>query len=61
MNWGSVSAFFAMGGHGGFVWAAYGLALVLMLAEPWLAARRRQRALREARTAEVWREPPPEA
>ena len=44
MNWGSASEFFAMGGYGVYVWGSYAVTAVLMLAEPWLAARRRQRA-----------------
>jgi heme exporter protein D len=54
MNWGSASEFFAMGGHGFYVWGSYALALVLMLAEPLLAWSRRRRALRDAAQAAVW-------
>ena len=25
MNWGSVAAFFAMGGYAGFIWGSYGV------------------------------------
>jgi heme exporter protein D len=56
MNWGSPAEFFAMGGHGLYVWGSYGVAAALMLVEPWLAVRRRQRALRDAATAEVWKD-----
>jgi heme exporter protein D len=59
MNWGSPSEFFAMGGYGLYVWGSYAVALLLMLVEPVLAAKRRRRALRDAATAEVWDEPPP--
>jgi len=40
----SIDAFIAMGGHGPYVWAAYGLSLAIMA---WLALAplRRQRAL----------------
>jgi heme exporter protein D len=48
MNWGSASEFFAMGGYGFYVWASYGAAAVLMLAEPLLAAHRHRQALRQA-------------
>jgi heme exporter protein D len=48
MNWGSVDNFLHMGGNGLFVWGSYGMALLLMLAEPLLAASRRRRALNEA-------------
>lgn len=45
MNWGSASEFFAMGGYGLFVWGSYGVSLLAMIAEPWLAARQHRRAL----------------
>jgi heme exporter protein D len=48
MNWGSASAFFEMGGYGLYVWGSYGVAALLMLAEPWLVHRRLRRALRDA-------------
>jgi len=56
MNWNSPSEFFAMGGHGLYVWGSYGVTALLMLVEPWLAARRRRNALRDAALAEVWKE-----
>ena len=44
----TLAGFFAMGGYGGYVWPAYGLTAVVMLAL-WLASlwglRKRQRAL----------------
>lgn len=48
MSWDSPAAFFAMGGHGFFVWGSYGVALVCMGVEPLLALRRRRRAQAEA-------------
>jgi heme exporter protein D len=57
MNWQSPSEFFAMGGHALYVWGSYGLTAMLMVFEPWLAVRRRERALRDAALAEVWKEP----
>ncbi len=59
MNWGSASEFFAMGGYGLYVWGSYGLAVLLMGLEPWLVARRRQRALRDAQASEVWADSTP--
>ena len=53
MNWGSASEFFAMGGYGFYVWGSYGVALVLMLAEPWLAHRRHRKALQDATHASI--------
>lgn len=54
MNWGSLSAFLEMGGSGLYVWGSYGLALLLMLGEPWLTRRRYRKALEAARGAERW-------
>jgi heme exporter protein D len=48
MNWNSPAEFFAMGGYGLYVWGSYAVTVVLMLVEPWLTARRRQRAQRDA-------------
>jgi heme exporter protein D len=45
MHWNSFDEFIHMGGYGLYVWGSYGLTLLLMLVEPVLAARRRQRAL----------------
>ena len=44
MNWASASEFWAMGGYGLYVWGSYGLAAVVMVAEPWLVARRHRLA-----------------
>ncbi len=46
MNWHSASEFFAMGGYGLFVWGAYGVTALCMVAEPVLAALRLRRAAR---------------
>jgi heme exporter protein D len=45
-----------MGGYGLYVWGSYGLSIVLMVVEPWLAARRRQQALQAARDARAGKE-----
>ena len=42
MNWQSFDQFLQMGGYGLYVWGAYGVTLVVMVAEV-LAVRRRQR------------------
>jgi heme exporter protein D len=55
MNWPSWSAFWAMGGHGFFVWGTYAVALVLLVAEPLLVAvclRRARAAARQAHDEE---------
>ena len=51
MIWNSFADFVAMGGYGLYVWGSYGVALLLMTLEPWLAARRRRRALQTALSA----------
>ena len=53
MHWTRASEFFAMGGYGLYVWGSYGVALALMLLEPWLAVRRRRRALRDIARADT--------
>jgi heme exporter protein D len=45
MQWNSVGEFFAMGGHGLYVWGSYAVALAWMLLEPVLAARKHKAAL----------------
>jgi len=46
MHWHDANEFFSMGGHGGFVWGAYGVAALLMAIEPLLAWRRHRAARR---------------
>ena len=48
--------FAAMGGYALYVWGSYAVTGVLMLIEPWLAARRHHAARRAAATL-----PPPQA
>jgi len=62
MNWGSASEFFAMGGYGLYVWGSYGVALLALVLEPWLAARQHRHALAavaEASFEEAADEAPP--
>lgn len=53
MNWESLSDFIHMGGHGYYVWVAYGSLIVGVIAELYLLKARRQRItnrlIREAR------------
>ena len=49
MNWGSASEFFAMGGHGLYVWGSFGACAALMAIEPILARTRRSQAINELR------------
>jgi heme exporter protein D len=51
MQWHSLSDFIAMDGYGLYIWGAYGVTLACMLAEPWLAARRRRAAWQDAARA----------
>jgi heme exporter protein D len=44
MIWNSAADFFNMGGYGLYVWGSYGVAALILVTEPWLAMRRRQRA-----------------
>ncbi len=55
-QWASAADFFFMGGYGLYVWGTFGVSLLLMVTEPLLARRRGKRALREAASAEVWKD-----
>ena len=56
MQWNSAAEFFAMRGYGLYVWGSFGVAAVLMLVEPLLAARRHRRAIEAAAVAEDWKD-----
>lgn len=43
-----MNEFFAMGGHGGYVWSAYGITLLVLVINGWAARRRFRRALLDA-------------
>ena len=53
---------FAMGGHGAYVWSAYGITLAVLILNVWLARAKRRSALQRARLlatqAEVARKQP---
>jgi heme exporter protein D len=51
MNWGSAEAFFDMGGYGLYVWGSYVVTAVVMVVEPWLAARRKRKAASRVKQA----------
>ena len=40
-----MSAFFALGGYGAYVWGAYGLTLLLLVGEVWQLRRQRRTIL----------------
>ncbi len=42
MNWESPSQFFAMGGHGPYIWASFGLLTLLILIEVLVVKKRRK-------------------
>jgi heme exporter protein D len=45
MSWNGPADFFAMGGYGLYVWGAYAVTLVCLVADPLFAAHRHRRAL----------------
>lgn len=60
MNWTDASAFFAMGGHGRFVWGSYAVFVVLLVIEAWLARRRHRQALQALSAHTDFQDPNPE-
>jgi heme exporter protein D len=46
MHWGSAGEFLAMGGYGFYVWSAYGVTALLLVAEVWQLISRRKAFLR---------------
>jgi heme exporter protein D len=50
MNWGSAQEFFAMGGHGFFVWGSFLATLACLAAEIVLLRARRRNALTQVRS-----------
>jgi heme exporter protein D len=57
-----MTEFLAMGGHGAYVWSAYGITLTVLVLNVWLARAKRRTALQRARQlatqAEVPRKQP---
>jgi heme exporter protein D len=57
-----VNEFLAMGGHGAYVWSAYGITLAVLIINVWLVRSKRRLALERARElatqAEVPRKQP---
>jgi heme exporter protein D len=45
MNDGSLQGFFSMGGYGLYVWGSYGVTLLVMVGDQWLARRALKNAL----------------
>jgi len=46
-----MTEFLTMGGHGGYVWSAYGITFAVLVLSGWAATRRHRQALRDARRA----------
>ncbi len=55
MNWASLHDFLAMGGHGAFIWPAYGLGLAVLAALGVQSLAARRAAERTLRAAEALR------
>jgi heme exporter protein D len=47
-----MNEFIEMGGHGGYVWSAYGITFLVLLVSGWSASRRHRQALRMAQQSE---------
>jgi len=47
MTWGSVSAFLAMGGYGGYVWGSYGVTALCIAIEIAVLVARQRKLLRK--------------
>jgi len=54
MHWASWQDFWAMGGSGPFVWGAYGVAALALLAEIMLLRARVRRARERVRNTAAW-------
>ena len=52
-----MSEFLDMGGHGPYVWSAYGVTLVVMVYNAWAACRHQANALARLQQAEAEQEP----
>jgi heme exporter protein CcmD len=54
----AVSEFLAMNGDGAYVWSAYGITLLVLILNAWLARSKRQSALRRAQELTMQAETP---
>ena len=48
-----LAEYLAMGGHGSYVWSAYGITALVLLVSGWAARERHRRALTQARAGET--------
>lgn len=53
MRFESLSAFLDMGGHGVYIWAAYGLTLVILAANVWFPLMARRSMIRAEKSARL--------
>ena len=53
-----MSEFFLMYGHGAYVWSAYGITLVVLILNAWLARAKHRSALQRARELAAQTEAP---
>ena len=51
MRFESLSAFFHMGGHGVYIWVAYGLTMVVLAANIWWPVMVRRKVIRSGKLA----------
>ena len=51
MRFEGLSAFFDMGGHGAYIWAAYGLTMVILAANIWWPMMVRRKVIRAGKLA----------
>ncbi len=56
-----MSEFLAMGGHGAYVWSAYGITLIVLAVNAWTAVRRHSKALEAARARKTFGDAPRQA
>ena len=56
-----MSEFLAMGGHGAYVWSAYGITLIVLAVNAWTAVRRHSKAIEAARARRTFDEAPRQA
>lgn len=56
MNWGSLDAFLAMGGHGFYVWGSYVVTFVLLAIEVVWVRRARREVMRQLQSGTTMRQ-----
>jgi len=54
VNWESWEAFWAMGGHGLYVWGSFGMTALCIAGEIWLLGRQRRQVRQRLRRMLAW-------